>query len=342
VGVRLQKVLAGAGVASRRGAEGLIEAGRVKVDGKVVTALGTRVAEGAVVEVDGRVVQTQDIVVVVLNKPDLVSSRTEGSVDERGRPTVASLLRGMPRLVPIGRLDFHARGVLLLTNDGTLAEALSHPRREVAKTYHAKLQGRLGEAELEQLHAGVVLEDGTRTKPALEVEIVKATTTNTWVQITIGQGLYRQVRRMGDALGHPVLKLIRVAYGGITAIGLRDGEWRLLRADEVDHLRKVAAGKPTVAPEPTPRVRSTKPGIPARPAVSDRPSAARGARARPSRTAAAARPRPAAASPAKTPAKAPARPSAGASKRGSAGGSARGPARGSARGSAGAKRTRRR
>jgi 23S rRNA pseudouridine2605 synthase len=339
VGVRLQKVLAGAGVASRRGAEGLIEAGRVKVDGKVVTALGTRVGEGAVVEVDGRVVQTQDIVVVVLNKPDLVSSRTEGSVDERGRPTVASLLRGMPRLVPIGRLDFHARGVLLLTNDGTLAEALSHPRREVSKTYHAKLQGRLGEPELEQLHAGVVLEDGTRTKPALEVEIVKATTTNTWVQITIGQGLYRQVRRMGDALGHPVLKLIRVAYGGITAIGLRDGEWRLLRADEVDHLRKVAAGKPTgPAPEPTPRVRSTKPGIPARPAVSDRPSAARGARARPSRTAAAARPRPAATSPAKAPAKAPAR----APARASAGASKGGSARGSVRGSAGAKRTRRR
>lgn len=299
--VRLQKVLAGAGVASRRGAEALIEAGRVKVDGKVVTALGTRVAEGAVVEVDGRIVQVQDVVVVVLNKPDLVSSRTEGSVDERGRPTVATLLRGMPRLVPVARLDFHARGVLLLTNDGGLAEALSHPRRAVPVTYHAKLQGRIDEATLAQLHGGVVLEDGTRTKPALEVETVKATTTNTWVQITIEQGLYRQVRRMGDAVGHPVLKLIRVAYGGITATGLKDGEWRLLRADEIDHLRKVAAGKPTgPAPEPTPRVRSKAPEPtsrgrskpPARAAVSDRPSAGAATRARPAR--ATAEPRPAA------------------------------------------------
>lgn len=317
MGVRLQKVLAAAGVASRRGAEALIEAGRVKVDGKVVTALGTRVAEQAVVEVDGRPVQVQDVVVVVLNKPDLVSSRTEGSVDERGRPTVASLLRGMPRLVPIARLDFHARGVLLLTNDGALAEALSHPRRQVPVTYHAKLQGRIDEATLAQLHGGVVLEDGTRTKPALEVEIVKATTTNTWVQITIAQGLYRQVRRMGDAVGHPVLKLIRVAYGGITATGLKDGEWRPLRADEVEHLRKVAAGKPTgPAPEPTPRVRSK---APARPAVSDRPSTGRAARARPSRTAAAARPTAAPTSPARSAS-----------------------ARGSGRGSAGATRTRRR
>jgi len=251
-GERLQKVLAQAGVASRRDAERLIAAGRVKVDGKVVTTLGTRVSAEAQVEVDGREVLAQAPLVIVMNKPDGVVSTTEAAVDERGRPTVVSLLRGVPtRLVPVGRLDYHTRGVLLLTNDGTLAAALSHPRRQVPKTYHAKFQGKLPEAAIEQLHAGVVLEDGTRTRPALEVDVVKATTTNTWVQITVSQGLYRQVRRMGDAIGHSVLKLIRVAYGGITATGLRDGEWRILREDEVEHLRRVAAGK-AVGPAPAP------------------------------------------------------------------------------------------
>ena len=261
-GERLQKVMAQAGVSSRRAAEQLIAAGRVRVDGKVVTTLGTRVSAEARVEVDGREVQAHAPMVIVMNKPDAVVSTTEAAVDERGRPTVVSLLRGIPtRLVPVGRLDFHTRGVLLLTNDGGLAAALSHPKREVPKTYHAKFQGKLDEAALEQLHTGVVLEDGTRTRPALEVDVVKATTMNTWVQITVSQGLYRQIRRMGDAIGHAVLKLIRVAYGGITATGLRDGEWRILRDDEVEHLRKVAAGKPTgVAPLPPERVRGARRG----------------------------------------------------------------------------------
>jgi len=265
---RLQKVLAQAGVASRRAAESLIAAGRVRVDGTIVTTLGTRVAADARVEVDGRDVQTPSLVYVVLNKPDEVVSFGEGDVDDRGRPTVASLVKGLPaRVVPVGRLDYHARGVLLMTNDGALAAALTHPRREVPKTYHAKFQGKIGEPEIEALHSGVVLEDGTRTKPALEVDVVKSTSTNTWVQITIAQGLYRQIRRMGDAIGHSVLKLIRVSFAGITANGLRDGEWRLLRDDEVEHLRLVAAGKATrvAAPEapPAPRpkaVARTKPG----------------------------------------------------------------------------------
>jgi 23S rRNA pseudouridine2605 synthase len=295
-GERLQKMLAQAGVSSRRDAEKLIAAGRVKVDGRVVTTLGTRVSAEAKLEVDGREVQAQAPMVIVMNKPDGVVSTTESSVDERGRPTVVSLLRGVSaRLTPVGRLDFHTRGVLLLTNDGSLAAALSHPRREVPKTYHAKFQGKLPESAIEQLHAGVELEDGTRTRPALEVEVVKATTMNTWVQITVGQGLYRQVRRMGDAIGHAVLKLIRVAYGGITATGLRDGEWRILREDEVEHLRRVAAGKATgPAPAPPERARPGKRG--ADEAAAKKPATATVASARarqaPADRPAIARPRP--------------------------------------------------
>jgi 23S rRNA pseudouridine2605 synthase len=258
---RLQKRLAQAGVASRRAAEELIAAGRVRVDGKVVTKLGTRVDATARIEVDGRAVEAAAPIVVVLNKPDGVVSTTESTVDAHGRPTVMTLVRGVSaRLVPVGRLDYHTRGVLLLTNDGELAAALSHPRRAVPKTYHAKLQGKLDEATLEALHAGVVLEDGTRTPPALEVDVVKATSTNTWVQITIGRALYRQIRRMGDAIGHSVLKLIRVAYGGITGTGLKDGEWRLLTADEIEHLRRAASGKPAgPAPAPPARARARTP-----------------------------------------------------------------------------------
>lgn len=238
-GARLQKVIADAGVASRRAAEALITAGRVKVDGRVVTALGTRVdPEHATIEVDGRAVRPQAKIVVVMNKPDEMVCSAEPDTDPRGRPTVVSLLGRLgARLFPIGRLDYHTRGVLLLTNDGELASALAHPRRGVPKTYHAKFQGRLGEDQLAQLHAGVQLEDGTRTRPALEVEIVKATTTNTWVQITISQGLNRQIRRMGEAIGHSVLKLIRVAYAGITADGLREGQWRVLKPEEITTLR---------------------------------------------------------------------------------------------------------
>jgi 23S rRNA pseudouridine2605 synthase len=233
-------------VSSRRGSEALITAGRVTVNDAVVTELGVRV-DPAVdrIAVDGRAIERQAPVYLVMNKPDGVVCSPEPSVDERGRPTVVSLVRGIPeRVYPVGRLDFHTRGVLLLTNDGDLASRLTHPRHEVPKTYHAKLQGQLGPAELESLSLGVTLDDGTRTRPLAEISVVKDTRTNTWIQLTVTQGLYRQVRRMGDAIGHPVLKLIRVAFAGITADGLADGEWRHLREDEVARLRAQAAPAP--------------------------------------------------------------------------------------------------
>lgn len=248
--VRLQKVLARAGVSSRRGGEALITAGRVTVNDEVVTELGARV-DPAVdqIAVDGRVIQLEPPVYLVMNKPDGVVCSSEPKVDERGRPTVVGLVRGIAeRVYPVGRLDYHTRGVLLLTNDGDLAARLTHPRHRVNKTYHAKFQGQLGPNELEQLSLGVTLEDGTRTAPLAEISVIKDTQTNSWVQLTVTQGLYRQVRRMGDAIGHPVLKLIRVAFAGIDANGLEDGQWRYLREDEVALLRAQAAPKASAKP----------------------------------------------------------------------------------------------
>lgn len=239
-------MLARAGIGSRREAETLIAAGRVKVDGRVVSELGTRIdPDAARVEVDGSPLVVAEHVHVVMNKPDETVCSPEPAHDARGRATIGSLLTGLStRVLPVGKLDFHGRGALVLTSDGALASALLQPRRAVPRTYHVKLQGRLGEDQLAQLHAGVVLDDGTRTRPALEVETVRATRTNTWLQITLSQEVHRQLKRMGDAIGHAVLKVIRVAFAGITADGLREGQWRRLREDEIAMLRAAAGQRP--------------------------------------------------------------------------------------------------
>ena len=241
-GVRLQKVLAAAGIASRRRAEDLIVAGKVTVNGRVVQTLGVRVdPERDRIAVSGRPIASERRVYFVMNKPDGVVCSAEPKTDARGRPTVLSLLPAVAeRIYPVGRLDFHSRGVLILTNDGALAAALTHPRHAVPKTYHVKFQGRLDDADYEALQRGVTLEDGTVTRPAEEVSLIKETDTNTWAQITIRQGLYRQIRRMGEAIGHPVLKLIRVAIGNLTADGLDDGEFRPMTPTEVYDLIAMA------------------------------------------------------------------------------------------------------
>lgn len=243
-GERLQKVLARAGVSSRRGGEALIDQGRVKVNERVVTEQGVRVDPARdKIRVDGRLITMADPVYILLNKPDACVSSGEPDVDERGRPTVVSLLRGVDtRVYPVGRLDYHTRGVLLLTNDGTFAARLLHPRFKVPKTYHAKFQGRLTVAELDALRDGVTLDDGTRTQPLSEVLVVKETEANTWVQLTLTQGLYRQVRRMGDAIGHSVLKLLRVAFADLTADGVAEGDWRHLRPAELAELKSQTGG----------------------------------------------------------------------------------------------------
>jgi pseudouridine synthase len=239
-------------VASRRKSEELISAGQVKVNGRVVTELGSRVVPGKdKVYVRGQQVRPQRLVYYALNKPDGVVCSAEASVDDRGRPTVLSLLKGVPeRVFPVGRLDYHSRGLLLVTNDGELAGALTHPRHRVTKTYHVKFQGKLAPESLEALEQGVTLEDGTRTAPATELLPVKETQTNTWMQIGINQGLNRQIRRMGEAIGHPVLKLIRVAIGDLTLDGIDDGKFRPLTTTEVAQLRHAAQDGAEAAQKP--------------------------------------------------------------------------------------------
>jgi 23S rRNA pseudouridine2605 synthase len=237
-GVRLQKLIASAGICSRRKAEDLIVSGVVEVNGRRVTELGTRVFPGRDrVTVRGEPVTAEPKVYYLLNKPDQIVCAASGSVDERGRATVLSLMHGVAeRLYPVGRLDYHSRGILLLTNDGELAAAMTHPRHGVVKTYHVKFQGRLSPEEEQALRDGVELDDGAVTQPLVEMFAFRETEANVWYQIGLTQGLNRQLRRMGEAIGHPVLKLIRVAIGDINADGLPEGEFRQLTMTEVGRL----------------------------------------------------------------------------------------------------------
>jgi pseudouridine synthase len=238
--IRLQRFLAQAGVASRRKAEELITAGRVKVNGRVVSELGSKVDPVRdEVTVGGRKLVKQQPVYLVLNKPKGYVTTLS---DPEGRPTVMELVGKVEeRVYPVGRLDFNTEGVLLLTNDGDLAHALMHPAREVKKTYQVKLRGEAGAEMIDQLRRGVTLDDGTRTAPA-EVVLLGPSEggRNTWLEITIHEGKNRQIHRMAEALGLQVAKLQRVRYAGLDAEGLRTGRWRSLRRDEVDHLRRVA------------------------------------------------------------------------------------------------------
>ncbi len=232
--VRLQKVLARAGVASRRAAEELIAAGRVRVDGRIVTELGTKVdARRARIEVNGQRIVAEPSAYVVLHKPRGVVSTMH---DPQGRPSVRELLADAAvRVYPVGRLDFATSGVILATNDGDFAEALMHPRRAVPKTYVVKAQGAMEPKDLDVWRRGVELEDG-RTLPA-KVKLLRHEGDKTWIELVITEGRNQQIRRMGEATGFRVMRLARVAFAGITAEGLRPGEWRYLTADEQAKLK---------------------------------------------------------------------------------------------------------
>lgn len=194
------------------------------MNGQVVRTLGTRVRPGRdFIRVDGETVRAEAPVTILLHKPaGYITSRS----DPQGRPVVTSLLpqAGLPRLFPVGRLDWDTEGLLLLTNDGVLANALTHPRYAVRKVYRAKLKGHSTTEALALFTRGVVC-DGEPLR-ALAVEVLHPTRQNTWVAITLEQGRYRQVRRMCEAIGHPVLKLIRVALGPLTLGSLPRGQWR--------------------------------------------------------------------------------------------------------------------
>jgi 23S rRNA pseudouridine2605 synthase len=233
--MRLARYLAHAGVASRRAAERLIADGRVRVGGGVVTDPARDVDESSGVEVDGEAVRPEPREVWLVNKPRGVVSTAR---DTHGRPVVTDLVESSRRLYPVGRLDADTTGLILLTNDGDLANALTHPRYEVPRVYHARVEpAPVPERALRRLRDGVELEDGA-TSPA-RVRQADAGL----LEITIAEGRKRQVRRMCEAVGHRVVELERVAFGPLRLEGLDLGAGRRLSAAEVERLRKAAESK---------------------------------------------------------------------------------------------------
>jgi pseudouridine synthase len=242
---RLQKILSQAGIASRRAAEKLIADGRVSVNGTTVREMGTK-ADLSVddIRVDGRRLKGPERVrYILLNKPaGYVTTRS----DPQRRPTVIDLLRGVREYVyPVGRLDYDTEGLLLLTNDGDLAARLTHPRHGVERTYEARVAGVPDAEALERLRKGIPL-DGRRTQPA-DVELLsreRRERSDALLRITIREGRNRQVRRMCEAVGHPVRSLVRTRIGSLADRQLKPGTWRELRAEEIRALKKSAATPP--------------------------------------------------------------------------------------------------
>jgi len=232
-GERLQKVLARVGIGSRRVCEDLIAEGRVLVDGEVAV-LGRRVdVETALIELDGAPIGVRpDLVHYLLNKPAGVVTTAD---DPHGRPTVVGLVPTEPRVFPVGRLDFDTEGLLLLTNDGELAHRLTHPSFGVEKEYVVELQGSPSRAALRRLREGIQLDDGV-TAPARAALLEPSV-----LRLTIHEGRNRQVRRMCDAIGHPVVRLIRTRIGPLADRSLAPGAWRELTGDELRSLQRAVA-----------------------------------------------------------------------------------------------------
>jgi 23S rRNA pseudouridine2605 synthase len=225
--VRLNAYLARAGVASRRRADELIRSGRVRVNGEP-GQLNTVVGRRDAVEVDGERVELQRLAYVLLHKPAGVVTTAR---DPHGRRTVVDLVPPEPRVVPVGRLDADTTGVLLLTNDGDLAHRLAHPRYGVPKVYEADVEGSLSRKAIERLREGIELEDGP-TAPAQARRLAPGR-----LELTLHEGRKHQVKRMCEAVGHPVQRLHRAHYAGLDLESLEPGEWRLLTPEEVAELR---------------------------------------------------------------------------------------------------------
>lgn len=276
--VRLQKVLASCGVASRRRSEELIVEGRVRVDGRIVTELGTRVdPRKQRIEVDGRRVTHDALVYIVLHKPRGVMSTLS---DPEKRRTVLDLTRDVGiRVAPVGRLDFNTSGVLLLTNDGDFASGLSHPSAGVPKEYLAKVHGVVDDAVLERLSSSIQI-DASKTVPA-KVFVARREGDKTWLRITLREGKNRQVRRLVEHAGLSLMRLSRVGYAGIGVDDLPMGRWRSLTVDELKALKhdfgvpkRVRAGE-----------RAFHSGVPTAGGVGPRAVATRTGRSRSGRTA---------------------------------------------------------
>ena len=237
---RLQKLIATAGIASRRHAEEMIASGQVTVNGKTVTELGSKAdPEHDHIKVKGKLInpllKARENIYVLLNKPKGYLSSV---ADTEGRPLVTELLPpSLGRLHPVGRLDFNTEGLLLLTNDGEFTNFITAARNRVQKVYEIKVKGVPPDAAIERLKRGVVLPDGTRTAPA-QILPLSETNTNSWFEIKLHQGRNQQIRRMFDLIGYSVVKLKRVRIGFLRDGGLKPGDWRLLRPEEVSRLLK--------------------------------------------------------------------------------------------------------
>lgn len=237
---RLQKLIAAAGIASRRHAEELIAAGKVTVNGQVVRELGSKAdPDRDHIKVNGKLINPQlkarEKVYVLLNKPKGYLSSV---ADPEGRPLVTELLpSSLGRLHPVGRLDFNTEGLLLLTNDGEFTNFVTAARNRVEKVYEVKVKGVPAEAAIQRLRRGVTLEDGTRTAPAKVTKLTE-TKTNAWYEISLHQGRNQQVRRMFDLIGHSVLKLRRTRIGFLHDEKLKPGGWRFLSAGEIQRMTK--------------------------------------------------------------------------------------------------------
>ena len=284
---RLQKIIAHAGFASRREAETMIREGRVTVNGRVVTELGSRAdASRDHIKVDGKLItRAETHRYILLYKPKEVMTTVE---DPQGRRTVIDLVRGIrERIYPVGRLDYHSEGLVLLTNDGELAFKVSHPRHGSVKTYHVKVRGVPEERIIDKLQRGITIE-GKRTLPC-EIARIKTTSRyedegNTWYEVKLREGRTQQIRKMFQAVGHPVSKLKRVAIGPISDPKLTPGVWRELTKTEVRRLNTMqdAEGDRRPAKRSTPRKKTTKAAASTakntrRPAASSRTSKSRAA-----------------------------------------------------------------
>lgn len=233
---RLQKIIAAAGHCSRRSAEELIKAGRVRVDGRVALVGDKADGQSALITIDNKPLQpAEKLLYVLINKP--VGTVTTLS-DPEGRPVVTDLVKDLSlRLFPVGRLDINTSGLLLMTNDGALANRLAHPSHQVDKRYLVKVRGHLSDAAKRQLQEGVTLEDGV-TSPAHLVHL-RISGSHTWFELIIHEGRNRQVRRMCEAVGHQVSRLVRIGYAFLSLGDLAPGQKRLLSEQEVKRLQRL-------------------------------------------------------------------------------------------------------
>ena len=247
---RLQKLIAAAGIASRRHAEEMIAAGEVAVNGKLVTELGTKADPARDhIKVRGRLInpllEARENVYVLLNKP---RGYLASLSDPEERPLVTELVpASLGRLHPVGRLDFNTEGLLILTNDGELTNFVTAARNNVPKVYEVKVKGVPPEEAIERLRRGIRLDDGARTAPA-QIRQTDETGTNAWYEVILHEGRNQQIRRMFDEIGHSVLKLRRVAIGTLRDERLPVGSWRLLAPSEVARLKPAAAKKRAAKP----------------------------------------------------------------------------------------------